>query len=205
MPIFGRFNIRTVVACVALCGAAIALSPDAAASGYECLQGAAGQAGGAPAAVGGAPAAVGGAPAAAGGAPAAASGGAPAAAACSAAAPLNDMAGVPMALPGPVPAAPAVPVVPAAPPIPVIPMAPPCRWCPPPRPYQRPRRWRPALGSLTWLAPEVRVRPLRVRLRLARQCRVNRPSTRSFSRRRELSCILQSASVIQQDWDPCGL
>jgi hypothetical protein len=44
---------------------------------------------------------------------------------CTASAPLAGMAGVPMALPGPVPAAPAVPVVPAAPPIPVIPMAPP--------------------------------------------------------------------------------
>ena len=44
---------------------------------------------------------------------------------CTASAPLAGMAGIPMALPGPVPAAPAVPVVPAAPPIPVIPMAPP--------------------------------------------------------------------------------
>ena len=44
---------------------------------------------------------------------------------CTASAPLAGMAGIPMALPGPVPAAPAAPVVPAAPPIPVIPMAPP--------------------------------------------------------------------------------
>src|SRR6478736_5533605 len=44
---------------------------------------------------------------------------------CTASAPLAGMAGIPMALPGPVPAAPAVPVVPAAPPIPVIPTAPP--------------------------------------------------------------------------------
>ena len=36
---------------------------------------------------------------------------------CTASAPLAGMAGIPMALPGPVPAAPAVPVVPAAPPI----------------------------------------------------------------------------------------
>jgi hypothetical protein len=43
---------------------------------------------------------------------------------CTASAPLAGMAGLPMALPGPVPAAPAVPVVPAAPPIPVIPLAP---------------------------------------------------------------------------------
>ncbi len=34
---------------------------------------------------------------------------------CTASAPLAGMAGIPMALPGPVPAAPAVPVVPAAP------------------------------------------------------------------------------------------
>src|SRR3954469_9302784 len=44
---------------------------------------------------------------------------------CTASAPLAGMAGIPMALPGPVPAAPAVPVIPAAPPIPVVPMAPP--------------------------------------------------------------------------------
>src|SRR6188472_3230120 len=44
---------------------------------------------------------------------------------CTASAPLAGMAGIPMALPGPVPAAPPIPVVPAAPPIPVIPMAPP--------------------------------------------------------------------------------
>src|SRR6476620_3972199 len=44
---------------------------------------------------------------------------------CTASAPLAGMAGIPMALPGPVPAAPAVPVVPAAPPIPVVPVAPP--------------------------------------------------------------------------------
>src|SRR3954470_9472478 len=44
---------------------------------------------------------------------------------CTASAPLAGMAGIPMALPGPVPAAPAVPVIPAAPPIPVLPMAPP--------------------------------------------------------------------------------
>jgi len=44
---------------------------------------------------------------------------------CTASAPLAGAAGVPMALPGPIPAAPAAPVVPAAPPIPVIPMAPP--------------------------------------------------------------------------------
>src|SRR6478672_3967188 len=43
---------------------------------------------------------------------------------CTASAPLAGMAGIPMALPGPVPAAPAVPVVPMAPPVPVVPAAP---------------------------------------------------------------------------------
>ncbi len=57
MATFDRFNIR-VVAGVGLCGAAIALSPDAAAAplktgGYACIQGAAGEVGaGAPAAGG---------------------------------------------------------------------------------------------------------------------------------------------------------
>ena len=54
--------------------------------------------------------------------------GAPAGKECVAsAAAVANMAGVPMALPGPVPvpAAPAVPVIPAAPPVPVIPAAPP--------------------------------------------------------------------------------
>ena len=46
MTIFDRFNIKVVVS-AGLCGAAIALSPDAAAAplktgGYECIQGAAG-------------------------------------------------------------------------------------------------------------------------------------------------------------------
>jgi hypothetical protein len=44
---------------------------------------------------------------------------------CTASAPLAGMAGIPMALPGPVPAAPVVPVVPAAPAVPVVPAAPP--------------------------------------------------------------------------------
>ncbi len=50
---------------------------------------------------------------------------------CTASAPLAGMAGIPMALPGPVPAAPAVPVVPAAPPIPVVPAAPVLPMAPP--------------------------------------------------------------------------
>ena len=105
MTNFGRFNVRVVAAGAGLCGVAIALSPHVAAAplptgGYECFSASAGEAGGAPAA-----------------------------AACSpASAPLADMAGIPMALPGPVPvvpAAPPVPVVPLAPPVPVVPVAPP--------------------------------------------------------------------------------
>ena len=81
MTIFDRFTIG-VVAGVGLCGAAIALSPDAAAVPYmtgggACMYGQAGEAG---------------APAAGG--PVGAAG----AAAC---APLTDMAGIPMAVPGP--------------------------------------------------------------------------------------------------------
>ena len=90
MTIFDRFNVRVVAAGAGLCGVAMALSPHVAAAplptgGYECFQApaqaAAGEAGGA--------------------APAA-----PAAGACiPASAPFADMAGVPMALPGPVPVA----------------------------------------------------------------------------------------------------
>ncbi|HEV7853178.1 MAG TPA: hypothetical protein VGP27_17760 [Mycobacterium sp.] len=46
-------------------------------------------------------------------------------------APLADMAGVPMALPGPVPAAPAVPVVPALPAAPAAPLGVPAPLAPP--------------------------------------------------------------------------
>lgn len=110
MAIVDRFNIK-LVASAGLCGAAIALSPNAAAAplitgGHACIEG---QAGEAPF-VAGAPAA-GGAPAAAG--------------AC--AAPLTDMSGVPLAVPGPlplgapVPLAPPVPLVPPVPPVPVVP------------------------------------------------------------------------------------
>jgi hypothetical protein len=94
----GRFHIGIVAVGVGLCGAAMALSPAAAAApfvegGYDCIQTAAG--------------------------------GAPITGACvPAAAPVADMSGVPMALPGPVPVAPPVPVVPVAPPVPV-PIAPP--------------------------------------------------------------------------------
>jgi hypothetical protein len=103
MTIFDRFSVRVIAAGVGLCGAAMAFSPDAAAAplvtgGYDCMQTAAGPVG------------------------------VPAAAPCApAAAPVADMAGVPMALPGPIPAAPPIPVVPPvplAPPIPPIPVVP---------------------------------------------------------------------------------
>jgi hypothetical protein len=80
MTIFDRFNVRVFAAGAGLCGVAIALSPHVVAAplptgGYECFSASAGEVGAAPAA-----------------------------AACSpASAPLADMAGVPMALPGPVP------------------------------------------------------------------------------------------------------
>jgi hypothetical protein len=105
MTIFDRFSIRLVAAGAGLCGAALVFSPDVTAAplitggGYACVEGAAGQAGGAPVAAPCAPAA----------------------------ASVADMAGVPMALPGPIPAAPPVPVVPAlplAPPVPVVPVVP---------------------------------------------------------------------------------
>ncbi|HZC52103.1 MAG TPA: hypothetical protein VE441_06360 [Mycobacterium sp.] len=104
MAIVERFNIK-VVASAALCGAAIALSPDAAAAplitgGHACTHQ---QAGEVPAAVGG-PAEAGGSGAAGG--PILAAGG-PVADTC--AAPLTDMSGVPLVVPGPV-GAPVVPV-----------------------------------------------------------------------------------------------
>ena len=103
MTIFGRFNVRVVVAGAGLCGVAMALGPQVAAAplltgGYDCMSTSAGEVGAAPAAAACAPAA----------------------------APVADMAGIPMALPGPVPvvpAAPPVPVVPLAPPVPVVPVA----------------------------------------------------------------------------------
>jgi hypothetical protein len=104
MTMFDRLSIKVVAAGAGLCGVAIALSPDVAAAqwvtgGYDCIQTSAGEVVGA----------------------------APAAAACApAGAALTDMAaGIPMALPGPIPVAPPVPVVPVAPPIPVVPVAPP--------------------------------------------------------------------------------
>ncbi|MDT5244038.1 MAG: hypothetical protein QOD36_1414, partial [Mycobacterium sp.] len=82
MTIFDRFNVRVVAAGAGLCGVAIALSPHVVAAplttgGYDCFQASAGEVGASPVA-----------------------------GACSpASAPLADMAGVPMALPGPVPVA----------------------------------------------------------------------------------------------------
>ena len=120
MTMFDRFNIGVVAAAAGMCGVAIALSPGAAAAplitgGYECFQTSAGEAGGAsPAAADGMP--VAGAPAAAGGLPVA--GGC-----IPASAPLADMAGIPMALPGPVPVAAPVPLAAPAPlgaPVPVV-------------------------------------------------------------------------------------
>jgi hypothetical protein len=103
MTILDRFNIGLVGAVAGLCGVAMAVSPGAVAApfamgGYECLT---------PATGGTAPAAGG----AAGGA-----------AGC---APVADMSGVPMGLPGPPPVAPPPVVPPIAPPPVVPPIAPP--------------------------------------------------------------------------------
>lgn len=107
MTIFDRFNIG-IVASAGLCGAAIALSPDAAAVPYmtgggACMYGEAG------------------APAAG---PVGAGGAAGAAAPC--AAPLTDMAGVPMVVPGPgiVPVPAGAPLIALGPPVPVVPPLP---------------------------------------------------------------------------------
>jgi hypothetical protein len=110
MAIVERFNIK-VVAGAGLCGAAIALSPDAAAAplitgGHACTQQ---QAGEVPAAVGGLEGAGG---AGAAGGPVLASG--PVAEVCGA--PLTDMSGVPLVVPGPV-GAPVVAPVPAGVPL----------------------------------------------------------------------------------------
>ena len=100
MRVFDRFNIRVVAAAAGLCGVAVALSPDVAAAplitgGSACVQTTAGEVGAA----------------------------SPVAAMCSpAGAPLSDMAGIPMALPGPVPVAAPPPLAPPlAPPVPVAP------------------------------------------------------------------------------------
>jgi hypothetical protein len=94
MTIFDRFNIGLIGAVAGLCGLAVALSAGVAAAplltgGQDCMETSAGDVGGA----------------------------APLAAGCPAAAPIADMAGIPMALPGPVPV-PAAPV-PLGAPLPV--------------------------------------------------------------------------------------
>ena len=108
MTTFDRFNIK-VVAGIGLCGAAIALSPDAAAAplktgGYACIQGAAGEVG-APAVAGG-PAGAGGpvvaqvcVPPAPAGAPIVGMAGAPAVAPVPAAAPIPAGAPLPVGAP----------------------------------------------------------------------------------------------------------
>jgi hypothetical protein len=109
MWVFDRFNITVVAAGAGLCAVAMAVSPHVAAAplvtggeDYACVQSSAGEIpGGAPAAVG-------------------------AAGACApASAPVADMAGVPMALPGPVPVVAPVPVAPPVPLAPPVPIAPP--------------------------------------------------------------------------------
>src|SRR6478752_4390327 len=112
MRVFDRFTITVVAAGAGLCGVALALSPQVAAAplvtggnDYACIESSAGEL-------------------AAG-----------AAAPCApAAAPVADMAGVPMALPGPVPVVPAAPPVPVAPPVPLappVPIVPPVPLAPP--------------------------------------------------------------------------
>jgi hypothetical protein len=102
MTIFNRVTVTVVAAGAGLCGVALALSAHAVAT---------------PLITGGYECLQ------------TQAGAAPAAAPCApAGAPIAEMAGVPMALPGPVPvvpAAPPVPVVPLAPPVPVVPVAPP--------------------------------------------------------------------------------
>ena len=100
MTSLDRVNRTVAAAGVGLCAAALALSPTAAAGGYECVETSAGAAPGAAAAAPCAPLA----------------------------APVNEMAGVPMALPGPVPVVPVAPVplgapVPVGAPVPIAPVA----------------------------------------------------------------------------------
>ena len=131
MAIFDRFNIKIVVS-AGLCGAAIALCPDAAAAplitgGGACLRGQSGEIG-APVLAGGALAG-GGAPLPLAGGPVPAAGGPVPAAAppqvCTTGAPLTDMAGVPVVVPGPLAEIPeGIPLIAlgppvAAPPVPV--------------------------------------------------------------------------------------
>ena len=124
MTILDRFNIGLVGAVAGLCGVAMAASPVAAA---------------APFATGGYECV---APAAGGTAPAAG------AAVC---APVADMAGVPMGLPGPPPPIAPPPVVPPIAPPPIVPpLAPPC---PSSRPsFRLPHHWHPRSAAWADLA-----------------------------------------------------
>jgi len=115
VTIFDRFNI-TVVACAGLFGAAMALSPDAAAvpvkTGGACIHGQAGEVAPLPAAGG-----------PVGAAGAAGAGGPAVAGACGA--PLTDMSGVPFAAPGAVPVPAGAPLIALGPPLaPVVPPVP---------------------------------------------------------------------------------
>jgi hypothetical protein len=144
MTIFDRFTVG-VVAGVGLCGAAIALSPDAAAVPYMTGGGACmyGQAG---------------APAAGG--PVGAAGAAGGAAACSA--PLTDMAGIPMVVPGPgvVPIPAGAPLIALGPPIPPVPLGAPLPLGAPPLPIGAPLPLGAPLVALGGVADGIPVAPL---------------------------------------------
>ncbi|MCV7409885.1 hypothetical protein AWC05_23520 [Mycobacterium florentinum] len=145
MTIFDRFNIG-VVASAGLCGAAIALSPDAAAVPYMTGGGACmyGQAGEVPAA----------------GGPVGAAGAGAAAAPC--AAPLTDMAGVPMVVPGPgiVPVPAGAPLIALGPPIPPVPLGAPLPLGAPPVPIAAPLPLGAPLVALGGVADGIPVAPL---------------------------------------------
>jgi hypothetical protein len=108
MTNFDRFSIGVVAAAVGLYAVALALSPNVVATplntgGHACIENSAGVVGGVAAG-------------AAGGAAV------PAADSCAASAPVADMAGIPMALPGPVPVVAPAPVaapIPAGAPVPL--------------------------------------------------------------------------------------
>jgi hypothetical protein len=147
MTIFDRFNIG-VVAGVGLCGAAIALSPDAAAVPYMTGGGACmyGQSGEAAAPAAGGPVGAGGAAAAGG--------------ACSA--PLTDMAGVPLVVPGPgvVPIPAGAPLIALGPPIPPVPLGAPLPLGAPPVPIGAPLPLGAPLVALGGVADGLPVAPL---------------------------------------------
>ena len=116
MAIFDRFNIK-IVASAGLCGAAIALCPDAAATplitgGGACMRGSLAKLGPGARRWSGGTLAVAGGPAAGGAVP-----GRPPV--CTTGAPLTDMAGVPVVVPGPLAEIPeGVPLIALGPPVP---------------------------------------------------------------------------------------